>query len=89
MLCREIIESMAPVKRTSHAVYDTKYHVVWISYYRKEIFSEAYTNRLKEIFCETSEHYECETDTIEVVLMMSISFSLLPQGIPQQGWSIV
>jgi putative transposase len=58
---------MAPVKRTSHAVYDTKYHLVWIPKYRKEIFSEAYANRLKEIFCEISEHYEFEIDTMEVV----------------------
>ena len=58
---------MAPVKRTPHAVYDTKYHLVWIPKYRKEIFSEAYANRLKEIFLEISEHYEFEIDTMEVV----------------------
>jgi putative transposase len=58
---------MAPVKRTSHAVYDTKYHLVWIPKYRKEIFSEIYANRLKEVFLEISEHYEFEVDTMEVM----------------------
>jgi putative transposase len=58
---------MAPVKRTAHAVYDTKYHVVWIPKYRKEIFSEVYAKRFKELFLEISEHYECEIATMEVI----------------------
>ncbi|NIO19306.1 MAG: hypothetical protein GTN76_00805 [Candidatus Aenigmarchaeota archaeon] len=45
---------MTPVKRTSHAVSDTKYHFVWIAKYRKKIFSEIYVNRLKEIFWDIS-----------------------------------
>ncbi|MGE5444840.1 MAG: transposase [Ignavibacteriales bacterium] len=32
---------MSPAKRTSHAVYDLKYHVVWIPKYRKTILTEA------------------------------------------------
>src|SRR3972149_2215196 len=31
---------MSPVKRTHHAVYDLKYHFVWIPKYRKMIFRE-------------------------------------------------
>jgi putative transposase len=58
---------MTPVKRTPHAVYDTKYHLVWIPKYRKKIFSEIYANRLKEIFHEISEQYEFEIDTMEVM----------------------
>jgi putative transposase len=58
---------MAPVKRTSHALYDTKYHLVWIPKYRKEIFSEIYAKKLKEIFHERAEHYEFEIDTMEVI----------------------
>jgi putative transposase len=41
--------------------------LVRIPKYWKEIFSEAYARRLKEIFCEISEHYEFEIDTMEVM----------------------
>jgi putative transposase len=66
---------MTPVKRTPHAVYDTKYHLVWIPKYRKKIFSD---NRLKEIFHEISEHYEFEIDTMEVVCDHIHSFLSAP-----------
>ena len=58
---------MTPFKRTPHAVYDTKYHLVWIPKYRKKIFSEIYANRLKEVFHEISVQYEFETNTMEVM----------------------
>ena len=58
---------MTPVKRSPHAVYDTKYHLVWIPKYRKEILCEIYCKRLKEIFLEISYQYEFEIDTMEVM----------------------
>ncbi len=57
---------MSPIKRTSHAVYDLKYHVVWIPKYRKMILRGELAKRLKITFQEISERYEFEIDTMEV-----------------------
>jgi len=57
---------MTPIKRTSHAVYDLKYHVVWIPKYRKMILKGDLARRLKMIFQEIAERYEFEIDTMEV-----------------------
>ncbi|MBI4677701.1 MAG: IS200/IS605 family transposase [Elusimicrobia bacterium] len=54
-------------RRSSHAVYDTKYHIVWIPKYRKEIFAGRPGERLKEIFVEIAEQYGMEIDTMEVM----------------------
>ena len=58
---------MIPVKRTSHAVYDLKYHFVWIPKYRKTILTEAIAKRVEEIFREVAEIYEFEIETMAVV----------------------
>ena len=58
---------MSPVKRTSHAVYDLKYHFVWIPKYRKMILTEAIAKRVEEIFREVAEIYEFEIETMAVV----------------------
>jgi putative transposase len=58
---------MNPVKRTRHAVYDLKYHIVWIPKYRKIILTEEIAKRLKEIFQSIAERYEFEIDTMEVM----------------------
>jgi len=58
---------MIPVKRTSHAVYDLKYHFVWIPKYRKMILTEAIAKRVEEIFREVAEIYEFEIETMAVV----------------------
>jgi len=47
---------MSSVKRAKHAVYDTKYHLVWIPKYRKRIFNK-----------EIAEEFEFEIDTMEVM----------------------
>ena len=39
-----------PVKRTSHAVYDTKYHLVWAPKYRKWIVRADIRGRIAELF---------------------------------------
>jgi putative transposase len=36
---------MSPVKRTSHALYDLKYHFVWIPKYRKRVLNEDIAKR--------------------------------------------
>ena len=57
---------MSPIKRTSHAVYDLKYHMVWVPKYRKIILKGDLAKRIKEVFAEIAERYEFEIDTMEV-----------------------
>ena len=62
------------LKRTSHAVYDTKYHLVWAPKYRKWILRGEIQKRAEEIFREIAEHHEFEIDTLEVARIMCIYF---------------
>ena len=57
---------MSPIKRTSHAVYDLKYHFVWIPKYRKMVLRGGLAKRVKAVFQEIAERYEFEIDTMEV-----------------------
>ena len=54
------------LKRTSHAVYDTKYHLVWTPKYRKWILKGDIRKRVREIFEEISKNHEFDIDTLEV-----------------------
>lgn len=58
---------VSPLRRTKHAVYDLKYHFVWIPKYRKLLLGGATAQRLKEIFEGIAERYEFEIDTMEVM----------------------
>lgn len=62
-----MILGMSPVKRTRHAVYDLKYHLVWIPKYRKILLKGSVAGRLKEIFQGIAERYEFGIDTMEVM----------------------
>ena len=56
------------LKRTSHAVYDTKYHLVWCPKYRKKLFAKEYMReRAAELFREIAEEYGYEIEEMEVV----------------------
>jgi putative transposase len=55
------------IKRTKHAVYDLKYHLVWIPKYRKRIMGSEISEYLKDIFRQIAEEYEFSIDTMEVV----------------------
>ena len=47
-------------RKTSHAVYDLKYHVVWITKYRKPVLRGEIGKRLRELIrqtCETLDVY--------------------------------
>lgn len=55
------------IKRTKHAVYDLKYHLVWIPKYRKKVLNEEITEYLKEIFEQIAQEYEFEIDTIGIM----------------------
>ncbi len=55
------------IRRTRHAVYDLKYHLVWIPKYRKQILSREVAEYLKEVCARIAEEYEFRIDTMEVV----------------------
>ncbi len=55
------------VRRTKHAVYDLKYHLVWIPKYRKHIFGREISAYLKEVFNRIADEYGFRIDTMEVV----------------------
>ena len=55
------------IRRTKHAVYDLKYHLVWIPKYRKHILSGEVSGYLKEVFQQIAEEYEFRIDTMEVL----------------------
>ena len=54
------------VKRAPHAVYDTKYHLVWAPKYRKWILRGDIQERVKSIFEEVALNHGFEIDTMEV-----------------------
>ena len=55
------------MKRTSHAVYDTKYHLVWAPKYRKWILRGDVRERVEQPFYEIAENHDIEIETLEVV----------------------
>jgi len=55
-----------PVKRTSHTVYDAKYHLVWAPKYRKWILRDDIQRRVGEIFREIAATHDIEIDTMEI-----------------------
>ena len=54
------------IRRTAHAVYDTKYHLVWAPKYRRWIKREDIRERVKEFFLEVAEHYGLEIQEMQV-----------------------
>jgi len=55
------------IKSTNHAVYDLKYHVVWVPKYRKHIFDNEIREFVKEVFQQIADEYEFSVDTMEVM----------------------
>ena len=54
------------LKRTSHTVYETKYHLVWAPKYRKWILRSDIQKSVEELFYEIAENHEIEIDTLEI-----------------------
>ena len=61
-----VIINRMELKRTSHAVYDTKYHFVWAPKYRKRILRDSIKKRVKEVFEEVARNYDFEIDELEI-----------------------
>ena len=55
-----------PVKRTSHAVYDTKYRLVWAPKYRRWIVREDLRRRVEQVFRQIAEDFGFELVELEV-----------------------
>ncbi len=53
-------------KRTSHAVYDAKYHLVWAPKYRKWILRGDIRDKAEQVFREIAENHDFEIDTMEI-----------------------
>jgi putative transposase len=53
---------MRNYRKTSHSVYDIKYHFVWITKYRKPLLSGTVAKRLRELIREA-----CHTMDIEII----------------------
>lgn len=55
------------LRRTSHAVYDTKYHLVWCPKYRKDLFAQSFLReRAAELFREIAMEYDFVIDEMQV-----------------------
>ncbi len=55
------------IRRTKHAVYELKYHLVWVPKYRARILGAEEKQYLKKVFKEIAEEYEFQIDTMEVM----------------------
>jgi len=55
------------IRRTKHAVYDLKYHLVWVPKYRAHILSNEVGEHIKEVFQQIAEEYNFNIDTMEVM----------------------
>jgi len=55
------------IRRTKHAVYDIKYHLVWIPKYRKGVLNGEVGEYLKGVFQRIAEEYELVIDIMEVM----------------------
>ena len=58
---------MSALRRSKHAVYDLKYHFVWIPRYRKEVLTLEIADYAKQVFQRVAEEYDMIIDTMEVV----------------------
>ena len=54
------------LKSTSHAVYESKYHLVWYPKYHKRILTCMVKDRVKELFYKIAEEFDFEIDRCEV-----------------------
>ena len=55
------------IKRMSHAVYDTSYHLVWAPKYRKWVLRDEIREFVKELFKEILSAKDCEIIEMEIV----------------------
>ena len=54
------------IRRASHCVYDTRYHLVWTPKYRKWVLQGVIRQQARELFGEIAEHHGFEIEELEV-----------------------
>jgi putative transposase len=54
------------IRRTSHTVYDTQYHLVWAPKYRRDVLRGDVQHRVKELFADIAIQYDIMIDEMEV-----------------------
>lgn len=54
------------IRRASHCVYDTRYHLVWAPKYRKWVLQGAVRERVGELVLEIAAHHGFEIEELEV-----------------------
>lgn len=54
------------IRRGSHCVYDTRYHLVWAPKYRKWVLQGAIRERARELLSEIAVHHGFEMEELEV-----------------------
>ena len=54
------------IRRGSHCVYDTRYHLVWAPKYRKWVLQGAIRERVRELLSEIAVHHGFEMEELEV-----------------------
>ena len=55
-----------PMRRTSHAVYDTQYHLVWAPKYRKWILHGPLRDYAREVFYRIAEEVDFAIEELEL-----------------------
>ena len=58
---------MSALRRSQHAVYDLKYHFVWIPKYRKRILTKEVAEHTKLVLARIAEEYGMIIDQMEIV----------------------
>ena len=54
------------LRRGSHSIYDTQYHLVWAPKYRKKILQGAVGARMNQVLQEIAESYRIDIEEMEV-----------------------
>ena len=54
------------IRRTSHTVYDTQYHLVWAPKYRRDVLRGDVQQRVKELFDDIAIQFDIVIEEMEV-----------------------
>lgn len=74
------------IRRTSHCVYDTRYHLVWAPKYRKLVLQGAIRQRVRELCFEIAGHHRFEIEELEGARTLFICFSVFRQSTRSARW---
>jgi hypothetical protein len=66
------ITAFMSYRKTAHSVYDLKYHLVWVTKYRKPVLKGEITARLRELIRQTCAQLEVYIISGHVALIICI-----------------